>query len=246
MRVMRRVRSRNSEVWLPTRRSMLDRLRNWDDQDTWREFFDNYWRPIYGVALRYGLTDTEAEEVVQETVLSIAKKMDTFKYDPAVCSFKSWLLRMTQLRILDQLRKRGPRERQWVDHGGDGTGTSALERIADPAPFPLEAVWDEEWERNLVEVAMERLKAQVSPIHYQLYYLHVVKEMPARQVASMLAVQKWRPASPRLRSRIAIASGQRLPHLARVVKSIRHAITNFVCPTAPTASRRTTRRVSQR
>ena len=49
-------------------------------------------------------------------------------------------------------------------------------------------MWDEEWERNLVEAAMERLKGQVSPLHYQLYYLHVVKELPARQVASMLAV----------------------------------------------------------
>jgi RNA polymerase sigma factor (sigma-70 family) len=188
MRVMRRTMSRNSEGWLPTRRSMLERLKNWDDHDSWREFFDSYWRPIYGVALRYGLTDSEAEEVVQETVLSIAKKMDTFKYDPAVCSFKSWLLRMTQLRILDQLRKRGPRDRQMVHHGHDTSGTSALERIADPAPFPLEAVWDEEWERNLVEAAMERIKGQVSPLHYQLYYLHVVKELPARQVASMLAV----------------------------------------------------------
>jgi DNA-directed RNA polymerase specialized sigma24 family protein len=82
--------SQNSEGWLPTRRSMIERLKNWDDHDSWREFFDSYWRPIYGVALRYGLTDSEAEEVVQETVLSIAKKMDTFKYDPAVCSFKSW------------------------------------------------------------------------------------------------------------------------------------------------------------
>ena len=67
---MRRNMSQNSDGWLPTRRSMLDRLKNWEDHDSWREFFDRYWRPICGVALRYGLTDSEAEEVVQEAVLS--------------------------------------------------------------------------------------------------------------------------------------------------------------------------------
>ena len=74
--------------WIPTRRSLISRLRNWEDHTSWQEFFDTYWKLIYAVALKSGLNNTEAEDVVQETVLSIAKKMPSYEYDPARCSFK--------------------------------------------------------------------------------------------------------------------------------------------------------------
>src|SRR5262245_50851089 len=91
---------------LPTRQSLLSRLRNWDDQESWREFFDMYWRLIHGLAMKCGLTDSEAQDVVQETMLSVAKQMPGFKYDPALGSFKGWLLQITRRRIVDQMRKR--------------------------------------------------------------------------------------------------------------------------------------------
>ena len=34
---------------IPTRRSLLSRLKDWDDQDSWKEFFDTYWKLVYGV-----------------------------------------------------------------------------------------------------------------------------------------------------------------------------------------------------
>ncbi len=93
---------------IPTRRSLVSRLRKWDDQESWQEFFSTYWKLIYSVAIKAGCTDEEAEDVVQETVLSVAKKMDTFRYNPEVCSFRGWLMHVTRLRITDQLRKRRP------------------------------------------------------------------------------------------------------------------------------------------
>src|SRR5437867_7448085 len=99
----------DTDELLPTRRSLLTRLKQWDDQESWRDFFNTYWKLVYGVALKAGLSDAEAQEVVQETVISVAKQMQDFKYDPAVGSFKSWLLQLTRRRIVDQFRKR-PRE----------------------------------------------------------------------------------------------------------------------------------------
>ena len=59
-----------------TRRSLVNRLANWDDQRRWQEFFDTYWKLIYSAARKSGLTDAEAQEVVQETVITVAKKID--------------------------------------------------------------------------------------------------------------------------------------------------------------------------
>src|SRR5262245_61928580 len=89
-----------------TRRSLLLRLKNWEDQEGWREFFDTYWKLIYGVAITAGLTDAEAQDVVQETIIAVARKMSRFKVDPGFGSFKSWLLLITRRRIADQFRKR--------------------------------------------------------------------------------------------------------------------------------------------
>ena len=171
----------------PTRRSLISRLRNWNDQASWQQFFDTYWKLIYSVALKAGLSDEEAEDVVQETVLSVAKKMGDFKYDPAVCSFKGWLMHVTRLRIKDQLRKRLPAAALARGPRTD-TGTGTIGRIADPAGDGMESVWNEEWEKNLMDVALARVKRRVRPEHYQIFYMNVVQRLGVRKVASMLGV----------------------------------------------------------
>src|ERR1700722_12524247 len=95
-----------SDELIPTRATLLQRLKDWQDQSGWQDFFDTYWALIYGVALKGGLTPAEAEDVVQETMISVAKHMPGFNYDPSVGSFKGWLLKLTRWRMTDQLRKR--------------------------------------------------------------------------------------------------------------------------------------------
>ena len=174
---------------LPTRRSLLDRLRNWEDQASWRDFFNTYWKFIYSVAIRSGLSNQEAEDVVQETVLSVAKKMPEFVYDPEKCTFKGWLMHVTRLRIKDQFRRRQSAFQQLSTGDNDSRRTPTLERIPDKtASVQQDAVWDEEWERNLVDAAMERVKLRVRPEHYQIFYLSAVKGLKTGEVARMLQV----------------------------------------------------------
>ncbi|MBX3744937.1 MAG: sigma-70 family RNA polymerase sigma factor [Verrucomicrobiae bacterium] len=172
---------------IPTRRSLLTRLKDWEDRDGWKEFFDTYWRLIYGVALKAGLRETEAEEVVQETVVAVAKQMPTFRYN-AAGSFKAWLLQITRRRIVDQFRKRQP----WDQNAGsvaedDTSRTPAAERVA-VEELNLEPVWDSEWRKNLMEAALARVKARITPRHYQIFDLYVLKEWPVREVTRTLHV----------------------------------------------------------
>ena len=90
---------------LPTRASLLSRLRDLGDKDSWRTFFDMYWRLLYNVARKSGLNDGDAQDVVQETVIAVARKMPEFRYDPTKGSFKQWLLLITRRRIQDHLRR---------------------------------------------------------------------------------------------------------------------------------------------
>ena len=173
---------------IPTRWSLLQRLKNWNDQSSWREFFDTYWKLIYGVSIKSGLTDAEAQDVVQETVLSVAKKMPEFKADPAAGSFKGWLLLITRRRITDQLRKRPPVGHTDSQRPDETARTATVERIADPASLDLDAVWEVEWEKNLLAAAIEKVKRQVNLKQWQIYDLYVLKEWPVKKVTTTLGV----------------------------------------------------------
>jgi RNA polymerase sigma factor (sigma-70 family) len=186
---------------LATRRSLLGRLKESNAQESWRQFFDTYWRLIYTTALNAGLTDWEAQEVVQETVLTVVRKIKSFRYDPAVGSFKGWLLTIVRWRIADQFRKRQPTRRSLGAcgeqmqsrklsgrRGTDTSGTATVERVADPGAIDLDAVWEEEWQRTMFAAALAHVKREANARHYQMFDLHAVKHWPVQKVAQTLGV----------------------------------------------------------
>jgi len=176
------------EEFIPTRHSLLIRLKDWGDQDSWKVFFDTYWKLIYNAAIKAGLNDAEAQDVVQETVISVLKSMPAFEYDAEKGSFKNWLLRLTSWRIMDQLRKRQRRIVPQEDKAQTSTGTSAIERVVDPVGLKLEEAWDKEWEQNLVDAAIERVKRKVDLKQYQVFDLYVFKKWSVLKVARTLKV----------------------------------------------------------
>ena len=169
---------------LATRRSLVERLTDLGDQRKWQEFFETYWRLIYGVARKGGLTDAEAQDVVQETVITVAKNIT--KYEQAAGSFKGWLLHITRWRIADQFRRRAPAGQPRP--GGDDSrrATATIDRVPDG--FDLDAAWEEEWQRNVLAAALERVKRQVAAKHYQIFDCVVLKQWPAAKVAAALRV----------------------------------------------------------
>jgi len=171
----------------PTRLSLLERLRDLDDHGSWQEFFDTYWRLIYFAAVRAGLSDADAEDVVQETIIGVARNMPKFRYEPEVCSFKGWLMHVTRHRIVDHLRKALPKKNVFVPLPSDTkTGEEEPLMLESHNGESFEDLWDAEWQKNLIEAAMERVKRKVAPEHYQIFYLHSLEGMPARDVGELL------------------------------------------------------------
>jgi len=187
---------------IPTRKSLLSRLKNWSDHEGWKLFFDTYWKLIYHAAITAGLTDAEAQDVVQETLIAVSNRISTFHYDAKRGLFKGWLLRLTSWRIADQFRKR----QRGVQHSGQNFDTSirkprtstdssttstqapTVERVVDPFGSELERTWDEEWEKNLKDAAIARVKRKVDAKQYQVFDLYVVKSLPVSRVTRLLRV----------------------------------------------------------
>jgi len=175
---------------IATRHSLLSRLKNWEDQDSWRDFFEIYWRLIYGMAVKSGLMESEAQEVVQDVIIEIADRIKEFKYDPKIGSFKGWLRGLTRWRIADQFRKRRndiPLEA--VNRAANQTATGEL-LIPLADELKTDFAWDREWEQNLAAAAVEKLRRKLPAKHFQVFDLYVLRNCPVAQVARAVGLQR--------------------------------------------------------
>ena len=98
--------STKTESSLATRHSLLARLKDWSQQTAWREFDHDYGPLLRNIARKAGLTEAEADEAVQETLIAVAKKIGEFKHAGNRGSFRAWLYQQMRWRIADQFRAR--------------------------------------------------------------------------------------------------------------------------------------------
>jgi RNA polymerase sigma-70 factor (ECF subfamily) len=176
------------DEFIPTRASLLERLKDWEDNESWQEFFAIYRRLVFGTARKAGLTEVEAEEVVQETLISVAKTIKDFKYDRERCTFKSWLGHLTRKRVADQFRKRAKQPLIELSSRTGDTQTPVIERIPDEQAARVEDLWEEEWRTNLIRAALNSLKTEISGEQFQIFDLYVVRKLKASEVAAAVGV----------------------------------------------------------
>ncbi len=172
--------SPSSDLSLQTRHSLLSRLKLGDDQAGWREFFDRYWRLIYGFARKSGMNDADAQDIVQEVMLSITKSLADYKRQQGG-SFKGWLLTIVRRRMADHWRRRLPKEQLTVPLP-EQLSSLGMEDAA------LERIWQEEWEGRIFEAAASRVQQRVGARNYLIFDMLVRQRTPLRDVCRTLGV----------------------------------------------------------
>lgn len=184
----------NDDEPLPTRASLLDRLKNPSDDASWSEFDRNYRGLLTGVARRAGLNDHETAEVVQDTLIALARKIPEFRYQPGKDSFKGWLLQVLRWRIVDRVRRRAAARAlepatlaERLSERDDPVSHSNPTNVADPREA-FASIWDAEWEEHLLKQALARVKRQANPEQYAIYHLREIEQRPVAEVRKALGV----------------------------------------------------------
>lgn len=172
---------------LRTRETLIARLRSKDDSKSWEEFYDLYEKLIRGFARKCGLSREESDEVVQETMVTIANMLEGFEYDRKRCSFRGWIFHKTRWRIADQIRKR-PFEQKFERSGRKRKGMDYLETTPDPNADVLSDQWIAEWRNDVAQRAVDRVKRRVNPRQFQIFDLYVIKGWSVKQVKEALNV----------------------------------------------------------
>src|SRR5215831_764465 len=160
--------------------TLLSRLRSPLDQEAWNEFVELYGRRIYGWCRQWGLQEADAEDVTQDVLLRLARKMRGFAYDPSR-SFRGWLRTLTHHAWSDFLE-----DRKRPGAGG-GEVTRALEQVE--ARDDLARWLDEEFTRALFEEASARVRLRVQPHTWEAFRLTAVEGKTGAEVAALLKMQ---------------------------------------------------------
>lgn len=173
---------------LRTRDSLIARLRDLDDAESWTDFHRTYERVVRGLARKRGLTEAEAEEVAQDVFKRIAETIHEFERSTRSGSFRRWLYQLARWRSDDKIRERGriPVE-PLPDLAETDTGDpQAVERVA--APDDAVELLEADARRHLIRAALDRIRRRVSARDLQIFQLLVLDEWTPAKVAQFFGI----------------------------------------------------------
>jgi RNA polymerase sigma-70 factor (ECF subfamily) len=148
------------------------------DHAAWAEFVARYGPAVYAWCAARRLQAADAEDVTQQVLLKLANRMKTFTYDPSR-RFRAWLRTVTENAIRD-FHAAGPPDRPT----GDSAMHAALASVA--ATEDLHQRLAAEYDRELLDAAMQRVQARVAAHTWEAFRLTALEGVPAGEVAQRL------------------------------------------------------------
>jgi RNA polymerase sigma factor (sigma-70 family) len=163
-----------------TRVSLLLRLKaHPQDQTAWQEFVRRYEPRLLGWCKHWHLQEADAQDVTQTVLLQLMTKLQSFEYDPTR-SFRAWLKTLTHHAWQDLLVRR----QQVQTNLGATTAHDPLSTLE--ARDDLQARLKEAFDLEVMDLAMERVQARVTPNSWEAFRLTTLENQTGVEVATKL------------------------------------------------------------
>jgi len=156
---------------------LLERLKDWREDEGWMEFYRRYAPAIQAHASRCGLSPDEAQDVVQTTMLKVATYIPRFEYDRTVCKFRTWLNQVVNQRVIAIWRER---RKVHVPEEAREELAGLIGGVVNPRDDPIA---QSELEHRMLEVCLARARLAVKPVHWQIFEANTLGRLSAREVA---------------------------------------------------------------
>jgi RNA polymerase sigma factor (sigma-70 family) len=166
-----------------TRPSLLVRLRDFQDQQSWEEFYTIYRPLIYRMARNQGFQDADASELTQEVFMAVASAIERWDPNPEQGSFRGWLFRITRNLMINWLgyRRRHP----------PGAGGSDIRQLLAEQPDPHtedSAIFDREYKYQTFAWAAEQIRSEFRQPTWQAFWMTSVENRSVAEVAENLGL----------------------------------------------------------
>jgi len=167
---------------LRTRSSLLRRLKDSSDEESWKEFVTLYEPLLLAYARRRGLAEEDASDVTQEVLASLFRSLPGFELTRDRGRFRTWLWRVVQNSIADWGRRQARRhraEKGWRERIRPPTGDAEREH---------EAEWNAAYRKRVLELALQRVRKKTSPVKWTCFERHKLEGQAGATVARELGI----------------------------------------------------------
>jgi len=173
----------------PTRTSLIERV-GLSENPAWEEFYAIYWAPIIRYARKLGLQESEAHDVLQETMVALMGILPKFKYDRRKGRFRNFLLTIVHRKCLAVHRRVKRKGEVPIDVPVGESGLAPIDRLVEQADAsePDESAWQE----ALMLVAMKRLEAdpRIKSESLAAFRAYVIEGQAASAVAQAFGIKQ--------------------------------------------------------
>ena len=153
-----------------TSKTLLEKISS-GDEISWDEFYRKY-APVIKAVAKYKGIEYDADDICQQVMMHFFKQSKTFKFDPGIAKFRTYLGRIVSWKIVDYYRKKREKLSGELD--------------AVPVDAELDKIYMAEWHKVIIAEAEDELRKRVSPDTFQAYQLYAVQGRPVEKVAAFL------------------------------------------------------------
>ncbi len=156
------------------------------DRTAFEQLYKQYASDVYSMSLRMVNSEDIAEEITQETFISIYKNIERFQFQSA---FTTWVYRIVIRRVSDFFRKNKSHLSKTVSLYNQ-SGEIPIQ-AAEPGPSPFVQAQENEKERH-IEEAIHKLKDKQRTILLLRYMNHMQYEEIAKVLNCRVGTVKSR------------------------------------------------------
>lgn len=165
-------------TWITTA-TVLQQLRDFDNRAAWDSFTERFRKPVVSFARGMGLTQADAEDAAQETLLAFAEAYRRGQYDPAKGRLSRFLFGIAYRQSLKARRVAGAAA---GEHAESGFWSQV------PDEQTATGIWDTEWEKSLLDRCLLQVKLEFEPQTFQAFDLVVRDDLSPDDVAKQLGM----------------------------------------------------------
>lgn len=169
-------------------------LQDRGNTQVWSDFCGRYGPILVAFGRRLGLSEADAHDAGQDTLLAFAEAYRQGRYDRSKGRLRTWLYGIATNKIRDMQRARC---RERVQHDASD-GEAIVDGIADDRS--MSEAWEAEWQRWLLRECVRQVRDEVKPTSMRVFELCVLDHKSIESVADELGMSH--EAVLRARSRV--------------------------------------------
>ncbi|HRX86153.1 MAG TPA: sigma-70 family RNA polymerase sigma factor [Phycisphaerae bacterium] len=166
-----------------TSTSLLAGLQDHANRTVWQQFAARYQPMLVRYGRRLGLSDADAEDAAQQTLIAFSQSYREGKYDPLKGRLRVWLFGIARNQVRNLQRKVGRQEQQVVE---ESQQTGFFARLPDDDRF--EQIWEEEWRDAVLRQCLTEVAREFDDRTVQAFELFAWRGQSAQEVADQLGM----------------------------------------------------------